>query len=481
MVKNHLLYRLKTWHMLVILACLQMAIHLPYLKLPAVGNHVWRQCNTLAVARNYAQEDMNILYPRIDKRYQSNGITGPQFTSYDYTLALGYKIFGFSQNLHRYLSLCIGIFAIIGIFFLSFEYFNSKFLSFLSGLALIGIPEFYYHSINAVPDLLALMSMIWGWFFYLKYLKSSQIHTIIFTILFLSLAGMTKVMYLMPGFIFLGDIWIHRRWKTTKIWGILAMGSVVLGMSLGWYYWAKILTSMNGIYEFVHEIRFIEGLGAKTMAFFANILSDLPETWVGYGFLGMFVVGVVHFFKFKFKDVRFWILGFGFVLFYVAMQYQLKVHGYYTLLFQPFIVLLGIWGWNKLKQQKIKQLLLFFLVLSPVWSWMRMNRNWQPENWRVSHALIENQQVIKQLTDQRKRWIVGVDQSGCVDFYYLQAKGFPWYNLKEKSDLFEKFRKDGAEGLITNDTVHAQQYFKELKWSPRCIGHVGEYYWYVFE
>jgi hypothetical protein len=69
----------------------------------------------LAVARNYAQEDMNILYPRIDKRYHTNGITGPQFTSYDYTLAVGYKIFGFSQNLHRYFSLLIGFFAIFGI------------------------------------------------------------------------------------------------------------------------------------------------------------------------------------------------------------------------------------------------------------------------------------------------------------------------------------------------------------------------------
>jgi hypothetical protein len=73
-----------------------------------------------------------------------------------------------------------------------------------------------------------------------------------------------------------------------------------------------------------------------------------------------------------------------------------------------------------------------------------------------------------------------LDQSGCVDFYYLQAKGFPWYNLEEKSDLFDKFRKDGAEGLITNDTLHAQQYFRELNWQPKHVGNVGEYWWYVF-
>lgn len=481
MVSNIVLNRLKSWQLLFILAIIQIFSHLPYLTLPAVGNHVWRQCNTLAVARNYAEEDMNILYPRIDKRYHTNGITGPQFTSYDYTLAIGYKIFGFSQHLHRYLSLIISIFAVLGIFHLANEYFHSNLLSFLSGFALIGIPEFYYHSINAVPDLLALMSMIWGWVFYLKFLNNSNFINVLGTVLFLSLAGMTKVMYLMPGFIFLGDVWVNKRWRSPKIWAILAIGLIVLSMSLGWYYWAKILTSMNGIYEFVHEIRFLEGADAIVYAFFANVFSDVPETWVGYGLIGIFLAGLVQFFRYKIKDIRFLLLGFGIFIFYIAMQYQLKVHGYYTLLFQPFVVLLSIWGWKSMKVNRLKTVLFVLLVLSPFWAWLRMNRNWQPENWRVSHALIENQSAVKQLTIQRNRWIVGVDQSGCVDFYYLQAKGFPWYNLKEKSDLFDKFRKDGAEGLITNDTFHAQEYFKELEWSPKCIGHVGEYYWYVFQ
>ena len=62
------LSRFKRWHFILVLILMQILSHFTYLKLPAVGNHVWRQCNTLAVARNYYQEDMNILYPRIDKR-----------------------------------------------------------------------------------------------------------------------------------------------------------------------------------------------------------------------------------------------------------------------------------------------------------------------------------------------------------------------------------------------------------------------------
>jgi hypothetical protein len=475
-------HKIKIWHLLLVLMLVQVMMHAAYLKLPAVGNHVWRQCNTLAVARNYYQEDMNILYPRIDKRYHTNGITGPQFTSYDYTLALVYKAFGFSQNAHRYLSLIIGVFAIWGMFFLGLHYFRDKQLAFFCAYAIIGIPEFYYHSINAVPDLLALTSMIWGWYGYQNFLKSGKLLWAILTVILLTLAGMTKIMFLIPGFVFLGDIIQQKIYRKLTIVPILTMGLIVASASFGWYYWANILTSMNGIYEFVHEVRFIEGWGNRFQTLFDNVFKDIPETWVGYGFLSMFITGLYFVAKKRMRDLRVVFVFLGIMLFYSVMQYQLKVHGYYTLLFAPFVLLIGLWGWSQMQNGLTKQLMIVLLVLSPVWAWARMNRNWQKQNFRVANELIvpENQEKIKYLSGQRKYWLVGPDQSGCVDFYYLQAKGFPWYKLEEKSDLFDKFIKDGAEGLITNDTFHAQEYFRELTLNPTCIGNVGKYYWYVF-
>jgi hypothetical protein len=322
--------------------------------------------------------------------------------------------------------------------------------------------------------------MVWGWYFYLKFLDRPTFSIGFLSTVFLSLAGMTKIMFLMPGFIFLGDILAQKRYKTLNFIWICVMGTVVLCLSLGWYYWAKVLTSMNGIYEFVHEIRFIDGGLMKLKTLAVNLFSDLPETWVGYGLLFAFLIGLKVAITTKLKDLRFIGVFVGIVLFYVAMQYQLRVHGYYTLVFAPFVVLLSLFGLIKIKNIKLVKIAIVLILLSPVWAWLRMNRNWQPDNWRISHALIENQEKVAKLSSLKKHWIVGIDQSGCVDFYYLNAKGFPWYNLEEKSDLFDKFRKDGAEGLITNDTLHAQQYFRELNWKPRNVGRVGEYWWYVF-
>jgi hypothetical protein len=87
------------------LMLLVVLTHLPFMKLPAVGNHVWRQCNTLAVAKNYADESMNLLEPRVDKRFEKSGITGPQFPAYEYILACMYRTMGFSEHYHRWLSL----------------------------------------------------------------------------------------------------------------------------------------------------------------------------------------------------------------------------------------------------------------------------------------------------------------------------------------------------------------------------------------
>ena len=48
-----------------------------------MGLHVWRQCNTMAVARNFYEEGMDILRPRVDRRGSTDGVTGMQFPSYE--------------------------------------------------------------------------------------------------------------------------------------------------------------------------------------------------------------------------------------------------------------------------------------------------------------------------------------------------------------------------------------------------------------
>ena len=59
------------------------------------------------MARNYSEEGMNILEPKIDRRNYTDGITGSHFPLYEWCVAALSKVFGFSDTLPRILNLLI--------------------------------------------------------------------------------------------------------------------------------------------------------------------------------------------------------------------------------------------------------------------------------------------------------------------------------------------------------------------------------------
>jgi hypothetical protein len=103
---------------------INLFLHLPFMNLPPQSIHVWRQCSTLAVARNFYEEDMNILKPRLDDRMDRDGVTGMQFPSYEYLVALGYELFGEHNWVYRSVSFpiyCLGSWVIYELFFILFQ------------------------------------------------------------------------------------------------------------------------------------------------------------------------------------------------------------------------------------------------------------------------------------------------------------------------------------------------------------------------
>lgn len=63
-----------------------------------IDHSSWREADVGSIARNYALESMNPLYPRIDWRGQTDGRVESEFPILPYLIAITYKIFG----LHDY-------------------------------------------------------------------------------------------------------------------------------------------------------------------------------------------------------------------------------------------------------------------------------------------------------------------------------------------------------------------------------------------
>ena len=57
---------------------------------------MWAMCDRGSIARNYAQEEMNLFLPRVHETKEGDGITGLEFPIMNYGAAVLYKIFPFS-------------------------------------------------------------------------------------------------------------------------------------------------------------------------------------------------------------------------------------------------------------------------------------------------------------------------------------------------------------------------------------------------
>ncbi|RKY58324.1 MAG: dolichyl-phosphate-mannose--protein mannosyltransferase, partial [Candidatus Latescibacterota bacterium] len=73
---------------------LNLGIHLIGLSQPLVDAQNWRQADTAAIARNFYEEGMNPLYPRIDWRGRTEGYVESEFPLFSWLVALFYKLSG---------------------------------------------------------------------------------------------------------------------------------------------------------------------------------------------------------------------------------------------------------------------------------------------------------------------------------------------------------------------------------------------------
>lgn len=461
---------------------LHLSMHSQAFRLPAVGNHVWRQCNTLAMATNFAEEDMNILMPRIDQRFEGPGITGPEFPAYSWSLALLYKVFGQSETLHRWFGWILFAITVAGMYKLAMALFRKRSLAYYAAFFLCFVPELFYHSVNAVPDMLALCCMVWGFFFYLRCLQENRSWPwAVAMALTLGLAAAVKLQFLIVGFPML--------WFFVQYWPRLS-GATRLGVIMGgifaviagltWYAWADILTTRYGLYEFNHFLRWPQSFTAFFKILGDNLLQDLPETWVGYAFLLPFAVGIYLGIKHLRRNI--WVLCWlaGFIIFYVAVQSQFRFHGYYTISLMPLLALCVARGFGQIFRYRYGSLAGLLLLCAPLWAYLRISDNWgNGRRIPVDFLSKENLENFRSLSAKRDRWIVGPDASGCVFFYYLHAKGFHWNRTQTVAD-FKRSIQRGAKGMITNEPAEFEAIIKgQIKYSK--MDSVGNFIYFVFE
>lgn len=408
--------------------------HLPFMSEPPRSIHVWRQSITLSMARNLSEEGMNILEPRVDRRMDTEGITGSQFLSYEYILATLYKLFGENENYSRWLSLFFYLMIAAGMYHWLLQ------LNFKPGIALCGAwlmafsPELFYHGINAIPDILALAASVWGLYFFFRWQQHTlQTKWLVLSLACISISGLTKVQYLATGVpiavLFIRGM-IRREYTRGMILTAFYTGFIGILSCLAWYIYAHALIQASGLKDigilFQPESDWKRGLQIITR----NLISDLPELLLGYvGLLG-FGMGIWVAFRRKlyhhtlFLPVLIWTLVL--LAYHLIELRQMGVHQYYMLPYLPLLFLLVATGMRSIAPAR-PWIIALLLLLSSMLAFNRI----VPARWvdgqegiLLSFYKPEIRHQLENLVPHTTRVITGPDKSGCINFYFTHKKGF---------------------------------------------------------
>ncbi len=322
---------------------------------PLEVSHNWRQTTVAMAARNFAESDNNILYPRIDIAGEKSGITGMEFPLLNYLIYLMSVVFGYDHWYGRLINLIVSSFGLWYFFRLVKLHFSEQVA--FNSIIVLAVSIWFQFSRKIMPDTFAMSIVITALYFASCYFRENQSHRkqlcqlILFSVL-LMLGVLSK---LPTGFLFvlllipllLSDFSLKKRMVFA-----IALG-VSLVPSLVWYFiWVPHLVKTYGFWHFFMGVSFSQGISelmnhpAETLKMFY----DVPLKFAGFA---IFLFGIYNMVKDKNKWLTavFVLSSAAFLLLMMKSGRNFYHHNYYIIPFVPVMALLAGYGLSKIKNQ----------------------------------------------------------------------------------------------------------------------------------
>ena len=252
----------------------------------------WRESDLGSISRNFVEEGMNPLYPRIDWRGDGPGFAEMELPIYPFLTAATYEIFGIHDQIGRLWSLLFSLGTMFFFFKLAREYLT-LFASTVAFAFFALNPLMVVIGTSIQPDGLMILTYISGVYFFLRWLKTENRRY------FWAAAATTALMLLAKapsahiGLLF-GVLLIEKYgWRAIKEGNVWIFGIVSLLPPALWYFHAKNLWIVYGNslglsnehhwigWDFFTDAEFISGI----------LHIEFASVWVGFGvFVGAFAI-----------------------------------------------------------------------------------------------------------------------------------------------------------------------------------------------
>jgi len=372
-------------------------------------------------------------------------------------LAVYYKAFGDHYWVSRMYSALVFSFTMFAFYLLLLSLRIDKKLAIWGGIGLLSIPQFYYDSINAMPDIYALGLGFLSAYYIQKFRLNNRINWLIISAILAALGGMIKFQFLIIPLSFYA-VFEWSNWnikKTLLAHFIISTVPVIL-----WYLHAIELTATSNLKEFGLWIKPITAK-EKLHTIYTNIVSDSPELLIGYPLLVFLVFIIVKYTKhIRFKSefsylIVLWVLGFA-CFYYVAIE-RMQHHSYYFMVLLPISILVVVKLANK--NHNISKWLPMVVIINLIWAGVRIiPSRWVENAYQVPQELIDINQLsqLRGCIPRGSKSLVGPDKSGCIYFYYLQTKGYSFEDYREINSMkvegafMDIIKRHGVRYIISN-------------------------------
>jgi len=174
--------------------------------------HQYRQFDTAAIARNFAENSLNIFYPQVDWRGSSRGYVEVEFQAFTFMVALLYRLFGVHEWLARILNLLFYAGTAILLFRLTAAVFHRRAALFAAGLYSF-LPLSYTVSRNFQPDTFMVFCTLAGIYYFWRWTEEAQWKWLVLSWIGLALAVLIKPFCLYAGVPLLYLCWRKFGWR----------------------------------------------------------------------------------------------------------------------------------------------------------------------------------------------------------------------------------------------------------------------------
>lgn len=397
---------------------------------PIEISHNWRQVTGLMVSRNFLETDPTIFYPRIDDNQGSEGIIGMEFPLLNYLYFLMAKIFGYTHWYGRLLNLIISSLGILFFSKIISKYFEHR-IVLTSTLCLLASIWFAF-SRKMMPDTFCVSLMFMGVFFGTEYIDKGKFLNIILSVLFTTLAILSKIPAGIYFMIFI--LLLLEKNNLTRKLTIIATTVIPLLLTYTWYFvWNPHLSKEYGIWY---------NSGTAISTGFYEIISHVGlaldkfyfSSFNSYIFTACFISGLfIMFIKQNKKMICLFLSMFLIFLIYIFKSgYFFYHHSYYIIPFVPVMALVAGYAISLIKKQWLYIAVLSIGIIESIANQQNDFFNKETEKYKL------NLEVIADSISKRNDLIVINGNENPQQIYLAHRKGWNCTNHQLSDSLYIK-------------------------------------------